>query len=107
MQKLKRIGVITFQKSSHSYGAALQAFATYKFLHDNNYVVELIDLCTEDRFTMRLGKKYKMFSSKFHFKILKGLILDYIFHPLRHYRFYKFNARFIKFLKHSMLFFMC
>lgn len=41
---MKKIGILTFQKTSSNYGAALQCFALYKFLDAKSFKCEVIDL---------------------------------------------------------------
>src|SRR5574344_18945 len=89
----KSIGIITFQKNTNSYGAALQAYATYKFLVDNGYRAEIIDICREGRLSFRLGKKYRLFTRKMYYKILKGTIFNLFCHSVRIYRFNLLNSQ--------------
>ncbi|ERK01680.1 polysaccharide pyruvyl transferase family protein [Hoylesella pleuritidis] len=98
MGSKKYIGIITFQKSIFSYGAALQAYAIYRFLQSHSYNVELIDLCTEYRLSLKIGKKYPIFTRRYHLSILKGLIIYHLLHPLKIIRFRSFNNR-IKYSK--------
>ena len=98
MGSKKYIGIITFQKSIFSYGAALQAYATYQFLKFHDYNVELIDLCTEYRLSLKIGKKYPIFTRRYYLIVLKGLVVYHLLHPLKIIRFRCFNNR-IKYSK--------
>jgi hypothetical protein len=90
---IKKIGIITTQKQICSYGAALQAYATWKYINTHGYDVELIDLCLITRFRFRPSEQYKQPNQKLRKNIVHGLIFDYLKNPLRIYRFGRFNRQ--------------
>ncbi|SFG53325.1 polysaccharide pyruvyl transferase family protein [Prevotella sp. KH2C16] len=98
MEGPTKIGILTLQKQIVSYGAALQSYATWKFLKSRGYDVEIIDLSMITRFRFRLSERYKAPQQSLRKNIVHGLICDYFRHPLRVYRFGMFN-RLVKYSK--------
>ena len=82
---------MTLHKQIHSYGAVMQAYATYTILKELGYSPQIIDLCLESRFTLRLSKRFPIPTQAIRRHVINGLIVDYIKHPFRIYRFHRFN----------------
>lgn len=87
----KTVGILTLHKQLFSYGAVMQAYATYKTILDLGYEPQIIDLCLESRFTLRLSNRFPIPSQAIRRNVLKGLILEYFKHPIRLYKFRQFN----------------
>ena len=94
---MKKIGIITIHKSPN-YGASLQAFALWKFLENEGYDVEIIDLyrsffkgyIPSKRFFRKKrmpsfekkvgtawasGQKIIFVRTKYHYKFLKTVLI--------------------------------
>lgn len=90
-EEKKTVGIMTLHKQTHSYGAVMQAYATYTILKDLGYSPQIIDLCLESRLTLRLSKRFPIPSQAMRRHVINGLIVDYLKHPFRIYRFRQFN----------------
>ncbi len=87
----KTVGILTLHKPIFSYGAAMQAFATYTILKKLGYSPQIIDLCLESRFTLQLSKRFPIPTQSIRRHVINGLIVEYLRHPLKLYRFHQFN----------------
>lgn len=56
---MKKIGIITFQKSHGNYGASLQCFALWKYLDNKGFKSEVIDLLRPEHDQYKESKKFK------------------------------------------------
>lgn len=89
----KRIGIITFHKNIASYGAALQAYATFMFLKDNGYSPEMIDLRSHEKIFYRRSKHHLTISKSRRMSCIKGRIYYYFRNPVKILRFSNFNNK--------------
>ncbi len=55
---MKRIGIITIHKSPN-YGACLQSYALWKYIHEQGYDVEIIDLLRPTHDGYKASRKFK------------------------------------------------
>ncbi len=93
----KTVGIMTLHKAIYSYGAVMQAYATYKTIQDLGFYPQIIDLCLESRFTLRLSKRFPIPTQAIRRHVINGLIVEYLKHPFRLYKFRQFN----KLIKYS------
>lgn len=87
----KTVGILTLHKPIYSYGAAMQAYATYLTLKELGYLPQIIDLCLESRFTLRLSQRFPIPTQAIRRHVINGLIVEYLKHPFRLYKFRQFN----------------
>ena len=87
----KKIGIITFHKNIASYGAALQAYATYQFLKKQGYSPEIIDLRSHDKIFYLRSKNHMTISKSRRWSCIKGRIYYYFRNPIKIFRFRNFN----------------
>lgn len=89
----KKIGVITLQKNISSYGASLQAYATFMFLKSQGYDTRLIDLRSYENIFYKRSKKHLTISKSKRTSCIKGRILYYLRNPKKILRFWEFNRQ--------------
>lgn len=75
---MKRIGVITIHNSPN-YGATLQSFALWKYLSEQGYDVEVIDLYRPYQIEYIPSKKFKSCRRESCFKLIKSYIKKFFF----------------------------
>ena len=75
---MKKIGIITVQKAPENYGACLQCYALWKFIKDQGYECELIDLVRpwspDYLVSKRFKEKQPQAKKSLYKKIIKCLI---------------------------------
>ena len=87
----KRIGIITLQKSISSYGASLQAYATFMFLKSQGYDTRLIDLRSHENVFYIRSKQHLTISKSKRKSCIKGRLVYYLHNPKKILRFWNFN----------------
>lgn len=87
----KTVGILTLHKQIYSYGAVMQAYATYAILKELGYMPQIIDICLESRFALKLSQRFPIPSQAIRRNVINGLIVDYLKHPLRLFKFRQFN----------------
>lgn len=93
---MKKIGIITVQKAPENYGACLQCYALWKFIKDQGYECELIDLVRPWSPDYLVSKRFKEKHPKaqipFYKRILKSLVDSRKKIPIENKNFQAFNA---------------
>ncbi len=89
----KKIGVITLQKNISSYGASLQAYATFMFLKSHGYDTRLIDLRSHENIFYKRSKQHLTISTSKRKSCIKGRFVYYLRNPKKIFRFWNFNKQ--------------